>query len=543
MESSYCYLVLEGPIIKDQTSFIVSGRSSYSNWLLRKMPDITLRNSEASFYDLSAKISHRFNDRNKLTLAVYRSLDDFGFSRDTLYNWISTIGSLQYTRTFANKLTMVITGAYSHYDFSVYNQEMNNASEYSNGILFQNVKTDFTYAIGKHYLNFGGSVIDYQISPGKLKPDSEVSQIVPLAMQQENAYESGFYLNDEYEISPRLSLMLGMRYAAFTNYGTSEVYLYQPDVPKRERTITDTLHFNKGQAVKSYNGLEPRFSVKFRADENSSIKMGYNRSQQFIHLISNTAAVSPTDFWKSSNTYIKPQTGDQISLGYFRNFKSNIIETSLEGYFKRINNLLDYKNGANLFLNKTIEADLLPGLGKAFGLEINVNKKAGRLTGWLSYTYSRTLISVKGNNPEETINGGAYYPANFDKPHTLNIVSNHALKKRLSWSANFTYSTGRPITAPLSHYVIGNYIAPDFSERNQYRLPAYHRMDLSLTILTNQNDKKNRVGNLNISVYNVYGRKNSYSVFFKQVYGSPPRAYQLAVVGVPLPSVSYDFKF
>jgi hypothetical protein len=205
--------------------------------------------------------------------------------------------------------------------------------------------------------------------------------------------------------------------------------------------------------------------------------------------------------------------------------------------------VLDYKNGANLFLNQTIEADLLPGTGRAYGVEASLQKKTGRLTGWFSYAFARTLLAVKGNAPEETINGGAWYPASFDKPHTLNMISRYQIKKRLSWSANFTFSTGRPITAPLSQYVIGQYVVPNFGDRNQYRIPDYHRLDLSLAILGNPDKKKKWEGSWNISVYNVYGRKNPYSVFFKQVPGAPPKAYQLAVVGVPLPSVSYDFKF
>lgn len=232
-----------------------------------------------------------------------------------------------------------------------------------------------------------------------------------------------------------------------------------------------------------------------------------------------------------------------MSLGLFRNFKQNAIEASVEGYYKRIENMVDYKNGANLYLNKTLEADLLSGEGRAYGVEASIAKQSGRLTGWLNYTYARTEIAIKGATPEETVNNSDYYPASYDKPHTLNLVGRYELRKRVILSANFTYSTGRPITAPLSHYVIGDYIVPNFGERNQYRIPDYHRLDLSLSVLPNKAKNKRWEGTWNLSVYNVYGRNNPYSVFFKQVYGSPPRAYQLAVVGVPLPSVSYDFKF
>ncbi len=536
-------LAVEGPIVKDKTSFLLAGRSSYSNWVLRQVRDVSVRNSRASFYDVSAKLGHVFNTRNKLTLSGYRSSDDFGFSGDTIYAWASTAASIKYSHTFNRNLNLDVGATYSKYDFRVNSQEPNNASEFKNGILYQSLYAAFAYRQGRHRINFGGSFINYELRQGELKPDSEISQILPVQLHKEHALESALYWNDEVRLSQKLSFMYGLRYAAYANYGAGEVYLYQPEVPKQDRTITDTVNYSAGEVIKLYHGLEPRFSLNYSISAYSSVKLGYNRNRQYIHLISNTASVSPLDSWKSSNTYFKPQIGDQFSLGYFRNFRRHTIETSVEAYYKRIRNMLDYKNGAELFLNKTIEADLLPGKGRAYGIETSISKKTGKLTGWLSYTYARTEMAVKGATPEETINGGAYYPANYDKPHTLNLVGSYQRRKRVLWSANFTYSTGRPITAPLAHYVIDDYIIPDFGERNQYRIPDYHRLDLSMTILPNPEKEKKWEGSWNIAIYNVYGRKNPYSVFFKQIYGSPPRAYQVAVVGVPLPSVSYDFKF
>lgn len=536
-------LAVEGPIIKGKTSFLVAGRSSYSDWLLRRMPDISLRNSRASFYDLSAKVSHLFNSRNKLSLSAYRSSDTFGFSGDTLYNWGSTIGSLKYTHFFHPAFFLDVSGAYSHYNFKVLSEAPDNASEYSNGIVYKHIKADFTYIAGKHQINFGAAAVDYGFRQGRLKPNSAISQILPVSLQREHALESAIYWNDEIRFSQKLSLMFGLRYSLYANYGAGSVLQYQPGVPKKERTVTDTLYYDAGQIIKSYQGAEPRLSVKYNLSPNSAVKAGYNRSRQYIHLISNSTTISPTDSWKSSNTYIKPQVGDQVSVGYFRNFRQNTIETSIEGYYKRIQNLPDYKNGATLYLNPALEADLLAGTGRAYGVETLISKKAGRATGWLSYTYARTEVQIAGPTPEETINGGAYYPASFDKPHTLNLVSSYQLKKRVVLSANFTYSTGRPITAPLAHYVIEDYIVPDYGNRNEYRIPDYHRLDLSLSVLPNWEKEKKWRGTWNVSVYNVYARKNPYAVFFKKVDGAPPKAYRLAVVGVPLPSVSYDFEF
>ncbi|WP_299825070.1 TonB-dependent receptor [uncultured Pontibacter sp.] len=536
-------LAVEGPIITGKTSFLIAGRSSYSDWLLRKMPDATIRNSSASFYDVSAKISHSFHQRSKLSLSGYRSSDAFGFSGDTLYNWSTNAGTAKYTHRFSPGFSMDITGVYTAYTFKVNAEERVNASEYSNGIELKSIKADFMLVAGKHTANFGASAMDYTFRQGSLKPTAPESQVLPLQLQQEHALESALYLNDEVKVSPKLSLMYGLRYSFYANYGAGQVYQYQPGVPKQERTITDTLHFKSGEIIETYHGAEPRVAVNYTLNERSAIKLGYNRHRQYIHLISNTTTISPTDIWKSSNTYVRPQVGDQLSLGYFRNFRQNVIEASVEGYFKQIKNMPDYKNGANLYLNKTLEADLLAGAGRAYGVEASINKVSGKLTGWLNYTYARSEISIKGATAAETINNGNYYPTSYDKPHTLNLVGSYEAGKRWVLAGNFTYSTGRPVTAPLSHYVIGDFVVPHFGDRNQQRIPDYHRLDLSVSLLPQKAKSKRWQGTWNLSLYNVYGRKNPYAVFFRQIQGSPPRAYQLAVVGVPLPSVSYDFKF
>ena len=536
-------LSLEGPIIKDRTSFIVAGRSSYSNWLMHRLPNASLRESQASFYDLSTKVAHSINENNKLSLSAYQSADDFGFAVDTLYKWVTRTASLKYTHIFTNNFLVDISAVYSNYTFKLLNEEENNAMEYSNGITSRHVKADFSYFLPRQEYRFGASITNYGFQLGEVMPTSEYSQISPYQVQPEQSLETALYWNHEYEFGPRLTLTYGLRYSMFTNYGKSSVFQYEEGVPKKQRTITDTLYYNGLEPIKTYQGLEPRFSVKYSLSEMSSLKLGYNRMRQYIHLIFNTSAASPIDIWKTSNTYIKPQIGDQVSLGYFRNFSQNQYETSIEGYYKQINNMLDYKNGATLFLNPAIESDLLPGIGKAYGVEFIINKTAGRLTGLMSYTYARTLLKINGVTEEEKVNRGEWYAANYDKPHTLNIVSSYQVKKRITFSANFTYSTGRPASVPLSYYIVGPFRVPNYGDRNSYRLPAYHRLDLSWSILTNHRKNKKWEGSWNISVYNVYGRKNPYSVFFKHISGAPPQTYQLAVVGVPLPSISYDFKF
>ncbi|OKL41951.1 TonB-dependent receptor [Pontibacter flavimaris] len=536
-------LAVEGPIIRDKTSFLVAGRSSYSDWLLRKMPDASIRNSHAAFYDASVKISHTFDERNRLAISGYRSFDEFGFSGDTLYNWSTNAATASYTHRFSPSLSMSLSGVYTDYTFKVKTEQRMNASEYSNGIELKSIQADFALATGKHAIHFGASALDYTFEQGKLRPTSVESGVLLVQLQPEQALESAVYWNDEVRFSPKFSLMYGLRYSFYANYGAGQVYRYQPGVPKQERTITDTLRYGRGEIIESYHGAEPRFSVNYTFSERSAIKLGYNRHRQYLHLISNTTTISPTDIWKSSNTHIKPLIGDQVSLGYFRNFRKNTIEASVEIYYKRMEHMLDYKNGANLYLNKTLEADLLAGKGRAYGVEASISKVSGRLTGWLNYTYARTEISIQGATEEETVNKGEYYPASYDKPHTLNLAGSYEMGKRWLLASTFTYSTGRPITAPLAHYVIGDFIVPHFGDRNQQRILDYHRLDLSLSLLPDKAKNRRWEGTWNLSLYNVYGRKNPYSVFFRQVYGSPPRAYRLAVVGVPLPSISYDFKF
>ncbi|WP_169727998.1 TonB-dependent receptor [Adhaeribacter aquaticus] len=536
-------LSVEGPIVKEKTSFIVAGRSSYSNWLMHRLPNASLRESQASFYDLSGKISHAINAQNKITLSAYQSSDNFGFAVDTLYKWTSRTASLKYTHFFTNNFLVDVGVNYSNYKFSLLNKEENSALDYSNGIASKNVKANFIYSFPRQEFNFGASIINYGFQPGQVEPISEFSQITSTQIQREQSLESSIYFNHEYEFTPRLTVIYGLRYSMFNNYGNTAVFVYEPGVPKKLRTITDTLSYTGLNVIKTYHGPEPRISIKYSLSDLSSVKFGFNRMRQYIHLISNTAAASPIDIWKTSNTYIKPQIGDQVSLGYFRNFSQNKYEASIEGYYKQISNILDYKNGATLFLNEAIEADLLPGIGKAYGVEMILNKNAGRLTGLVSYAYSRTLLKINGPTEEEKINRGEWYRANYDKPHVFNMVSSYKVKKRVTFSTNFTYSTGRPVSIPLSYYIVGPFKVPNFGDRNNYRLPAYHRLDLAVSVLTNHKKDKKWEGSWNVSVYNVYGRKNPYSVFFKHIPGAPPQTYQLAVVGVPLPSVSYEFKF
>ncbi len=543
-------LAIEAPIVKDKCSFIVAGRTSYSDWMLQKVPDINVQNSSASFYDVTAKINYTFDNKNKIFLSTYLSDDKFRFGPDTTYNWGTANAVLKYNHIFGEKLFSDFTAVYSDYHNKVYNQEQVNSFELEYGIEYKSLKADFSYFLQKHQLDFGAGIIWYGFQPGTLRPASEDSNINPVNIAKEQSREMAIYINDEYKIGPKITLMYGLRYSLFHNLGPGNVYIYQDNIPKDQVSITDTLQFSKGKVIKSYGGLEPRVSVKLGLGPGSSVKLSYNRMRQYIHLISNTTAVTPVDIWKTSNKYISPQIGDQITVGYFRNFAENSIETSIEAYYKKSSNLVEYKDGANLLLNETLEADLLEGKGRAYGIELQAKRKTGRLTGWTSYVYSRSERKVNGEFPEEQINFGEYYPSNWDKPHNLKIAGNYRITRRWSFATNFTYSTGRPFTAPYSQYRINsggvllhNITVAIFSQRNQYRIPDYHRLDISVTLDESHRKYRKWKGSWTFSIYNVYGRKNAYSVFFKDVNESIPMPYILSILGVPFPSLTYNFTF
>ncbi|MGV3541178.1 MAG: TonB-dependent receptor [Rufibacter sp.] len=537
-------LALEGPLGSEKTTFLVAGRASYINWFLHRLEDEQLRRSSASFYDITGQVNHEFSPKDKLALGFYFSQDAFGFTRDSLYSWQNLGANLKHTHAFSEKLVGSVSAVLSRYRFSAEDALAVRASTFENGIWSAEVRPEITYYGGKHQITAGIQAAKYELNSGRLTPTTAESSVNGLALPYQQALEAGVYLSDEYTINARWSVMLGLRFSSYWSVGPGEVYTYASGRTKIRRSLEDTLHFASGETIAQYSGLEPRASIKFSLTETSSLKAGYQRMRQYLHLISSTVGISPIDFWQSSNYYIKPQVGDQYSLGYFQNFKDNTLEFSLEGYYKTSENQLDYKEGADLYLNSTLEADLLSGKGRTYGAELLLSKKSGRLTGWASYTYARSLIQVASTDrPEEEISNGEYYSTNYDKPHTFNMVTAWAINRRVTLSSNFTYSTGRPTTAPIGHYEVEGRIVPVFGPRNGARIPDYHRLDLSLTIETNYKKDKKWEGRWNLSVNNVYGRKNAYSVFYRQEKYSPPKAYKLSVIGIPLPSITYDFKF
>jgi hypothetical protein len=538
-------LSLEGPIVKDRTSFIIGGRSTYSNWIMRQLKDDELKRSRASFYDVTAGISHKIDENDQLYLSGYFSKDRFNLKNDTAYSYNDRNGSVKWKHVFNNRFFGVVTGAYSNYQYTM-SSDRNpvNAFKMDFNIEQINGKADVSYFMnGKHTIDAGLSAVRYKLKPGTFKPLGAESLIRTDVLETEQGLESAFYISDNIELNPKMSLYLGMRYSFYQYMGAKNVLVYPAESSREPSNIIDTVQYTRGQTIASYHGPEPRASFRYSATPTFSVKFSYNRMRQYIQMLSNTTAIQPTDIWKLSDNYVKPQVGDQFSMGVYKNLEGrNLIELSLEGYYKMMSNTIDYKNGSVLLMNHHIETDILDAKGIAYGIEFLVKKNTGKINGWVSYAYSRSFLQTKGRFSSETVNKGEKYPSNFDKPHAVNFIGNYKFSRRFNFSMNLIYSTGRPITLPVVKYVSGGTSRVYYSDRNEYRIPDYFRTDISLNFEGNHKVKKLAHSSWTFAVYNLTGRKNAYSVFFVSE-GGQIKGYKLSIFAQPIPTITYNFKF
>ena len=546
-------LTIDGPLISDKTTFLLSGRSSYSDWILSRVKNIDISQSNASFYDFNAKLSHRFNNNNKLDLSVYGSNDNFRFSDQFGFAWSNLLLNATYNRVFSDKLLMTTSVIKGEYSSQLEDPSGIDAARVNNGIDYYQFKNLFLYELNKnHTLNFGAEAVFYSMKPESSERLGDESGITPETVNKENGRELSLFVNDEIKFSPKWSASLGLRYSFFQNVGDYTVFQYAEDGEREINNIIDTIQYNKGDVIKSYGGLEPRASFRYEQSQFNSFKFGYSRMRQYIHTLSNTTAGTPTDILQLSNTYVEPAITDNYSVGFFRNTKNGKSELSIEAYYKNIRNLLEYKDFVELLLNNHLETDLLSAQGRSYGVEFLYKKTKGIFTGWLSYTYSRTEVKVDGDSRETTINNGEWFPANFDTPHNLSIISVIKIKDESSFSWNVSYNRGRPITAVVSSYNLGETVVPNFSERNAFRIPDYFRIDLSLTVtnevlrrVKKEPKKEGYRSSLTFSVYNLLGRRNAFSVFFRKPddFGLIPLPHKLSVLGTAFPAITYNFKF
>ena len=537
-------LTLEGPLVKDKTSFLLGGRSTYSSWLIKTLDNENYNKSSASFYDVNLHISHEINEKNSLFLTGYISDDRFRLYGDTLYTYQNQLGSLKWKHTFNNRLYSVFTAAHTKYQYAMGAAGLPlNSFDLKFDINQSNFKADLSYVLHpKHTLDFGLSTIYYKLHPGSFQPKGPESLIVPDELEPEQGTESAIYIEDKFEVNPRLSITAGLRYSFYQYLGPRNVNTYVPGLPIEYIYQNGVKEYGSGKKIKSYGGPEYRASIRYSVFDNLSLKVSYNTLRQYIHLLTNTMTVSPTDIWKLSDNYVKPQIGDQISVGLYRNFRGNKVEVSLEGYYKNIQNFLDYKGGDSLIMNHNIEAAVLNTKAKAYGIEFMIKKMTGKLNGWLGYTYARTLLRAIDRESPDAPNDGNYYPSNYDKPHDFTLISNYRFSHRFSLSFNFTYSTGRPYTPPIGKYMIDGSQRVYYADRNQFRIPDYYRTDVSLNIEGNHRIKKLAHSSWTLAVYNVLGRKNPTSVYFQTV-GGKVNGYQLSIFGQPIPTITYNFRF
>ncbi len=523
-------LNIEGPIVKDKASFLISGRRTYADVFLKATDQF--KDNILYFYDLNAKVNYRINDRNKLFLSGYFGRDKLGLADQFGINWGNATGTLRWNHLISDKLFSNTSLIYSSYDYKIAISNADLAFDIKSIIRDVNIKQEFQYYMNtRNKIKFGINAIHHEIVPGQITAN-EASGINTQNLTPNRSLEGAIFVTNDWSISEKLNVSYGVRLSTFTVLGNNgNTYSYNA-----KGDVIDTAVYSNNSFVKSYFVPEPRVSLSYVYSKSASFKAGYARNAQYIHLISNTTTSSPTDLWIPSSINTKPEISDQISVGWFKNFKENMFEFNVETYYKSMQNQIDYRNGANLQANELIEGELLYGIGRAYGVELIFKKKMGRLTGWVGYTLSRTERKIIG------INSDNWYAAKQDRTHDISIVGIYDITPKLSVSALFVYYTGNAITFPSGKYIINGQTQLLFTERNGYRMPAYHRMDIGVTWLRKSTEKFE--SSWNFSMYNVYGRENAYIIAFRQNADNPniTEAVQTSLFRW-IPSVTYNFKF
>jgi hypothetical protein len=531
-----------GPLVKNKLGITGGFRIAYPNLLLNKFPG-RFGESRAFFYDGLLKAEYRMNDKHRISVTGYRSYDRFRFDTSTSYEWTTDLVTANYNGELSQKLSLALNAAYTRFNSGILGHDKGFESDLNSEIVQKQAKAMVTYKLSdKQKLDIGADFILYDISPGDQKPGSASSAVVSRSIQKESGREMAAFISDNIDISRLISLQLGLRYAYYNFLGPHDVYSYEAGVPLSRETITGTNSFSKNKSIESFGGLEPRVALKLGFSEQFSLKLGYNRAQQFLHLISNTTAISPVDFWKLSDSHIPRQQGDQYSIGAFHSFHNNAYEISIESYYKTTKDIVQYKDGASLLLNPYIETALLKARGRAYGAELSFAKNLGKLTGQINYAYSRSEVQVLSDFASEKVNGGNWYAADIDRPHNLSLLGKLKLGRGWSFNANFVYTSGRPATFPDGNYAYNGTLVNNYSKRNHDRLPDYHRLDLGFSYVSKRYPDQWRYSVVNFSVYNVYSHDNAYSIFFRRNLDNLD-AYQLSVIGGIIPSISWNYNF
>jgi hypothetical protein len=539
-------LALEGPIKKDKTSLLVAGRTTYSDWMLKQLPEKSgYKNGKAGFYDINLLLSHQFSQKDNLYISGYYSHDRFNFLENEKYEYANANASLQWAHLFNDNFRMTTTAGYDHYDYTTKNWQ-NEYDAYQMGFDINQyyLKMDFNHSqLEDHRIDWGVNALMYDINPGSVQPHGSGSLYIPKTLQKEKALEAALYLNEEWDITSQLTASIGARYSLFNAFGKRTFNTYKDGELPSALNIIGTE--SRDGSLKTYHGPEFRLGLRYAFTDDFSVKTSFNTMRQYIHKVSNTMVMSPTDTWKLSDMFLKPQTGMQYSLGFYKNLMDDQMEASVEGYYKTMDNYLDYKSGAQLLMNEHLETEVLPTEGRAYGVEFMLKKPKGKFNGWISYTYSKTELRQSDARIARPANKGKWYPAEYDKPHDFKLIGNYQFTQRYSTSLNVDYSTGRPQTMPVSQYHNPTIGATTFvfSERNGVRIPDYFRVDLSFNIKpTHQLTAKTHTF-FTIGVYNLTGRKNVYSIYFKNEGEEGMKGYRMSIFGAPIPYASFNVKF
>ena len=523
-------LNVEGPIVKDKSSFLVTGRRTYADLFLQLSSNDNINNNKLYFYDVNAKANYKINDNNRIFLSGYFGRDVISFNNRIGIDWGNVTGTMRWNHVWNDKLFSNTSLIYSDYDYKI--KAIKEVDEFSISSIIKNwnLKHEFQYFINdKNTFTFGLSSIYHTITPGQVEV-SEESIITPTKLQNRYALENGSFFSNNWKPANRWNITYGLRLSNFNLLGAGDFYNYENGI------VTDTANYNNGVLVKTYFNLEPRLNINFIVNESSSVKASFTRNSQNLHLIQTSTSSTPKDIWIASSNNVKPEIGDQLSLGYFKNVKQDKYQLSGEIYYRWMYNQLDLKNGAEIRANEYIEGELLFGSGRAFGLELMLKKKQGRFNGWVSYTLSRTERQLEG------INSGNWYPARQDATHDLSVVGIFDVNKKWSLSATWVYNTGNAVTFPSGKYEINGNVEFYYTERNGYRMPAYHRLDIGATRYFKKSEKFE--SSLNFSIYNAYGRKNAFSIDFEEDPNDSTKTIAvMTYLFTFMPSITYNFRF
>ncbi|HLP74286.1 MAG TPA: TonB-dependent receptor [Bacteroidales bacterium] len=537
------HISLEGPLIKDTLTYLLAARTTYSNWVFGLIDNPMIDNSRASFRDLNARIVFDRDKNNKIDVSFYSSHDDFRFRFDTAYSYNNSIAAIRWRHFYNPRFFSSFSLNNSFYSYDVRSsQRTAEAFTLSHTINTTGFVADFNWFKGKHEMNFGMDLSRHAVSPGAFSPLSDSSLVLRKRIQLERGWEGALYLEDRLVISDVLSIDIGLRLSSYLFTGPSSVLHYDGNPYESRATVSDTVKYSSGKIIKTYGGPEFRMAANFIIDDDKSVKINFNTTKQYLHLLSNSASISPTDTWKLSDYHIRPQTGAQVSAGFYKIFSGKTTEASAEIFYKSIRNMNDFKAGTSLIMNEDVEKDIINLKGRAYGLEFQLKKPEGKIRYTIGYAWSRTMVRSTSRLRNEKINSGKWFPANFDRPHDLTVMFSYIFSRRFNISSNYVLSTGRPITYPVALYNVDENVLLHYSERNGYRLPDYSRLDLSFRVNGSLRSKKLANPYWSFSVYNVLARRNIYSVFFREE-GDVFKGYSLSVFGTAIPSLSFGFDF